>query len=116
MYNGLWLKIIALDPHHLDIIRAVVGTSGIDPVLLLRVIGSCETLLAIGILSGLIYRFVSYFQIIILLIMNLTGAISGGGTIAHPIGLIISNLPTFMCALVVAVHGPGAFSLRLPKR
>jgi hypothetical protein len=45
--------------------------------------------------------------------MNLIGSVGGGGAIAHPFGLIISNLPTIMCALVVATNGPGAFSLRL---
>lgn len=112
-YNGLWLKVIALDAHHLEIIRSVSSNSGFEPAFLLRLIGSAETLLGIGIVSGLFYRFVSYFQIFIILLMNLIGTVGGGGAIAHPFGLIISNLPTIMCALVVATNGPGAFSLRL---
>lgn len=117
-YNGLWLKIIALDAHHLEIVRSVSNSSGIEPALLLRLIGSAETLLGIGIVSGLLYRFVSYFQIFIILLMNLIGSIGGGGAIAHPFGLVISNLPTIMCALVVATNGPGAYSLHIngPKR
>lgn len=110
-YNGLWLKVIAVDAHHLEIVRSVSTSSGLAPVLLLRLIGSAETLLGLGILSGLFYRFVSYFQIFIILLMNLIGSVGGGGAIAHPFGLIISNLPTIMCALVVASNGPGAFSL-----
>ena len=113
LYNGLWLKVIALDPHHLDILRSV--GHGTDPVFLSRVIGSCETLLGCGILSGLLYRFVSYFQIGVILLMNVIGSIFGGGTITHPFGLIISNLPTIMCALIVARHGPGAYALKIPK-
>jgi uncharacterized membrane protein YphA (DoxX/SURF4 family) len=113
LYNGLWLKVIALDPHHLEIVRSVSGGSSIAPVVLLRTIGCCETLLAIGILSGLFYRFVSYFQIAIVLVMNVIGSIFGGGAIAHPVGLIVSNLPLIMCALVVALRGPGAFSLSI---
>lgn len=117
-YNGLWLKVIALDAHHLEIVRSVSNSSGIEPALLLRLIGSAETLLGIGIVSGLFYRFVSYFQIFIILLMNLIGSIGGGGAIAHPFGLVISNLPTIMCALVVATNGPGAYSLHIsgPKR
>lgn len=117
-YNGLWLKVIALDAHHLEIVRSVSNSSGIEPALLLRLIGSAETLLGIGIVSGLFYRFVSYFQIVIILLMNLIGSIGGGGAIAHPFGLVISNLPTIMCALVVATNGPGAYSLNIsgPKR
>jgi uncharacterized membrane protein YphA (DoxX/SURF4 family) len=116
LYNGLWLKVIALDQHHLDIVRSVVGSSGIEPVLLLRGIGGCETLLAVGIISGLFHRFVSYFQIAIIITMNIAGAIGGGGAIVHPFGLVISNLPTIMCALVVALKGPGAFSLRWSQK
>lgn len=117
-YNGLWLKVIALDAHHLEIVRSVSNSSGIEPALLLRLIGSAETLLGIGIVSGLLYRFVSYFQIFIILLMNLIGSIGGGGAIAHPFGLVISNLPTIMCALVVATNGPGAYSLHIngPER
>jgi uncharacterized membrane protein YphA (DoxX/SURF4 family) len=112
LYNGLWLKVISLDPHHLEIVRSVAAGTSIDPTVLLRTIGGCETLLAIGILSGLLYRFVSYFQIVIVLVMNVIGTLFGGGAIAHPVGLIVSNLPLIMCALVVALRGPGAFSLR----
>lgn len=117
-YNGLWLKVIALDAHHLEIVRSVSNSSGIEPALLLRLIGSAETLLGIGIVSGLFYRFVSYFQIFIILLMNLIGSIGSGGAIGHPFGLVISNLPTIMCALVVATNGPGAYSLNIsgPKR
>ncbi|MDP3506623.1 MAG: DoxX-like family protein [Candidatus Melainabacteria bacterium] len=112
-YNGLWLKVIALDAHHLDIVRSVSTGSGLEPSFILRLIGGAETLLGIGIVSGLFYRFVSYFQIFIILLMNLIGSVGGGGAIAHPFGLIVSNLPTIMCALVVAANGPGAFALRL---
>lgn len=104
-----------LDPHHLEIVRSVVGSSRVDPVVVLRTIGGCETLLAVGILSGLFHRFVSYFQIAVIFIMNVAGAIFGGGAIAHPFGLIVSNLPTMMCALIVALRGPGAFSLSFKK-
>lgn len=112
-YNGLWLKVIALDAHHLEIVRSVSSSSGLEPAFTLRLIGSAETLLGVGIVSGLFYRFVSYFQIFIIVLMNLIGSIGGGGAIAHPFGLIISNLPTIMCALVVATNGPGAFALKL---
>ena len=115
-YNGFWLKVIALDAHHLEIVRSVSSSSGIEPAFILRLIGSAETLLGVGIVSGLFYRFVSYFQIFIIVLMNLIGSIGGGGAIAHPFGLIISNLPTIMCALVVATNGPGAFALKLGGR
>jgi uncharacterized membrane protein YphA (DoxX/SURF4 family) len=114
LYNGLWLKVISLDEHHLSILRSV--GNGMDAVFLCRAIGSCETLLACGILSGLFYRFVSYFQIGIILLMNLIGSLFGGGAIAHPFGLIISNLPTIMCALIVAWYGPGDYAIDFKKK
>lgn len=113
-YNGLWLKVIAVDPHHLEIVSSI-ASGGIDPLTLMRMIGGCETLLAIGILSGLFHRFVNYFQIAIVLAMNIIGIMFGGDTIPNPAGLIISNLPLVMCALVVALEGPGAYALTWNK-
>ena len=117
LYNGLWLKVIVLDSHHLQIITSVCAQGGgsLDPAFILRLIGSGETLLAVGIISGLFFRFVSYFQIFIILLMNVIGSISGGAAIPHPFGLIISNLPTIMCALIIARKGPGAWALTLPS-
>ncbi len=117
LYNGLWLKVISLDSHHLQIVQSVCahGATNIDPALVLRLIGGCETLLAAGIISGLFYRFVSYFQIAVILLMNVVGSVSGGGAIAHPFGLIISNLPTIMCAILVAIKGPGTWALDFSK-
>lgn len=115
LYNGLWLKVIELDAHHLKIVTAVCAGSSMSAEFLLRLIGSCETLLALGILSGLFFRFVNYFQIFIVLAMNVVGGISSGGEIPHPYGLLISNLPLVMCAAVLVHYGPGAFALRLRK-
>jgi uncharacterized membrane protein YphA (DoxX/SURF4 family) len=115
LYNGLWLKVIALDPHHLSIVTPIGHSLQISPETMLRSIGGLETLLGIGILSGLFYKFVSYFQIAIVLLMNFIGIIFGGGAIQHPLGLIVSNLPTLMCAWLVAAYGPGSYSLRLPN-
>jgi uncharacterized membrane protein YphA (DoxX/SURF4 family) len=113
LYNGLWLKVIVVEPHHLIIMKGVVAGTDMSPVLLLKLIGSLETLLAVGILSGALNRFVNFFQIAILLLMNAIGIICGKGAIPHPVGLILSNLPMVMCALMVAFWGPGAWALQL---
>lgn len=112
LYNGLWLKIIEVDPHHLQIVSGIARSIGRSPKEFLLIIGALETLLAAGILSGLLNRFVSYFQIGIILLMNTIGIIYGGGAIKDPLGLIIMNLPVIMCALMVARYGPGAYSIR----
>ncbi|MBX9689676.1 MAG: DoxX-like family protein [Candidatus Obscuribacterales bacterium] len=115
LYNGLWLKLIVSDGQHLSIVQSVFTNASVDPLLVLKLIGSCETLLAIGIMSGLCYRFISIFQIVVIVSMNIAGILFGGGAIEHPVGLIVSNLPTIMCALAVAMHGPGWASLAWKK-
>lgn len=113
LYNGLWLKILAVDPHHLEIVQAVFQISMNQAADFLNVIGLLETLLGIGILSGLFHRFVNYFQVFILIVMNSVGIVGGEGSISNPAGLLIMNLPTILCAIIVARHGPGAWALRL---
>lgn len=115
LYNGLWLKILFVDPHHLEILQAVLQTSLNQAANFLNLIGVLETLLGIGILSGLFHRFVNYFQVFILLVMNCIGIVSGEGTIGNPAGLLIMNLPTILCAIAVARYGPGAWALALPR-
>ncbi len=113
LYNGLWLKILAVDPHHLEIVQAVFQISVNQAADFLNVIGALETLLGLGILSGLFYRFVNYFQVFILIAMNSIGIVGGEGSISNPAGLLIMNLPTILCAIIVARYGPGAWALRL---
>ena len=115
LYNGLWLKIVAVDPHHLDIVQAVFQISVNQAADFLNVIGVLETLLGIGILSGLFHRFVNYFQMFILIAMNSIGIVGGEGSISNPAGLLIMNLPTILCAIIVARYGPGAWALRLRR-
>ena len=109
IYQGLWLKVIVRDPHHLEIVRSVGFP---DATAAMLAIGACETLLAAGVLSGLFHRAISTFQIVILLAMNLTGILFGGGNISHPFGLLIGNLPLLICIALIGLYGPGALSLR----
>ncbi len=110
-YNGLWLKLIARDAHHLEIVSAVVAGTRVPPVVGLSVIGGGETLLALGVLSGLWPRFVNGFQIGLLVVMNVCGIIFGGGAIERPVGLLIANLPLIACASMVIALGPGRFAM-----
>ncbi len=105
LYNGLWLKVILLDAEHLAVVQGLEQT-WLSPENLLRLIGSCEILLAIGVLSGLFNRFVSIFQFVILLVMNTIGIVFSGA-IAAPLGLLVQNLPLFFCIGLVAYYGPG---------
>ncbi len=111
LYNGLWLKCLVRDPHHLEIVAAAVGGTGLAAGTALSLIGAGETLLAVGILSGIWWRFVNGFQIGLLVLMNGLGIVFGGGAIERPMGLVISNLPLVACAAMVLVRGPGKFRL-----
>ena len=111
LYNGLWLKIVAHDAHHRAIVAAVFGADWRANLALL-LIGCAETLLGLGIASGIAWRLVNIVQIGVLLAMNLVGIFFGGGEIAHPLGLLIQNLPLFCCATLILVQGPGPFVLK----
>ncbi len=110
-YNGLWLKLWERDAHHLEIVAAAVGGTGVSAGLALAGIGGGETLLALGILSGIWARFVNGFQIGLLVVMNGVGILAGGGAIERPIGLLVSNLPLVTCAAMVMIFGPGKWAL-----
>jgi uncharacterized membrane protein YphA (DoxX/SURF4 family) len=112
LYNGFWLKIVLRDPHHRAIVAAVFGHDWRADLGLIF-IGSAETLLALGIASGMAHRFVNSIQIVVLLAMNIVGIVCGGGEIAHPVGLLIQNLPLICCAALIIVQGPGPFVLKL---
>ncbi len=110
-YNGLWLKIWARDVHHLAIVTSATANTGIEPGFAMIFIGGGETLLALGLLSGLWPRFVNAFQICLLLSMNIAGIILGGGAIERPVGLLIANLPLMLCAALVMIFGPGRWTI-----
>ena len=111
LYQGLWLKVITRDAHHLSIV-ASVGLP--KPEIAMLMIGLGETMIGAAVLSGLFHRLVSGFQIILLLAMNLTGILFGGGNVTNPAGLLIGNLPLIMCILAIGLYGPGAWSLTRP--
>lgn len=105
LYNGLWLKILAVDPHHAQIVASTLGHPA-----WLTVIGSGEALLALGILSGWLSRFVNGVQLLLLIAMNTVGILFSG-QIANPAGLVISNLPLAACTVALLLFGPGKWTL-----
>lgn len=105
LYNGLWLKVMLLDAEHLAVVQGL-GVDFTSPENLLRLIGFAETLLTLGIWSGLFNRFVSIFQLVVLIVMNSIGIIFSGA-IAEPLGLFVQNLPLFFCIIIVAIYGAG---------
>lgn len=98
LYQGLWLKLIVRDPQHLQVVESVGPVAGLAPADFLTLIGAGETLLALGILSGLLHNFVALFQIALLVSMNSIGILSGG--VEKPLGLVVGNLPLLVCMLL----------------
>lgn len=116
LYEGLYLKVIAPSAHELQIVTEVVGGSGISPRAFMAVIGAGETLLALGVLSGLFFRPLAVFQIVLLLAMNGSGIAFGNGSITEPLSLLVHNLPFLACIALIGVYGPGAYSLTSSQR
>ena len=115
LYEGLWLKVLARDPHQLSIVKSF-AFDPLTPLILMTLIGCGETLLGLTVLSGLFWRFVASFQGVLLITMNITGILFGGGQIAQPVGLLIHNLPFLACIATLGIYGPGKPVLKLPNR
>jgi uncharacterized membrane protein YphA (DoxX/SURF4 family) len=111
LYEGLWLKLIRRAPHELAVVEGVGGFGPLTPLQFLQAVGAGETLLAVGVLSGLWWRGLAWFQIALLAAMNAVGILMGGGAIAEPAGLVVRNLPFVACIALVGLCGPGAFAL-----
>jgi uncharacterized membrane protein YphA (DoxX/SURF4 family) len=81
---------------------------------MLALIGCGETLLALGVLSGLFSRPLAWLQAALVVLMNTGGIVFAGGTaIEDPLGLVIHNLPFLACVALVGTYGPGPHTLTL---
>jgi uncharacterized membrane protein YphA (DoxX/SURF4 family) len=112
LYHGLWMKLILVAPHHLAVVEGLGPVGGLTPRALLFVIGTGESLLGLGAVSGWCPRFVAWFQIGLVVAMNAIGILAGRGAITDPAALVVGNLPFIACALVVAMEGAGAWVWR----
>lgn len=116
LYEGLWQKLIRRAPHELAVVEGVGGVGPLTPAQFLQFVGAGETLLALGVLSGLWWRPLAWFQIALLAAMNGVGIVMGGGAISDPAGLIVRNVPFVLCIAVVGLYGPGAGALGWSRR
>jgi uncharacterized membrane protein YphA (DoxX/SURF4 family) len=109
IYEGLWLKIIHPSPHELAVMRSV-AFGPFPPERLLCGIGCGEVLLGLGVLTRFSPLALAWVQAVILIMMNGIGILFGGHSIPDPAGLIIHNLPFFMCIVILGLAEP----VRLP--
>jgi uncharacterized membrane protein YphA (DoxX/SURF4 family) len=107
LYEGLWLKIVHPVPHEVAVVESVAFGS-LTPERLLALIGGGETLMGLGVLSGLYPRFLAWFQGSVLVLMNGIGIAFSHGAIADPLGLVLKNLPLLLCIIVLGLYSPGA--------
>ena len=105
LYNGTYLKVIAVDPEHLRVVEAVGQVGPLAPPDFLFLIGLGETILGLWILSGWQYRWSCRLQFALIVLMNLIGILSGG--VPNPAAVIITNLPLLACIWMAERLGPG---------
>ena len=100
LYQGGWLKLIAVDPHHLSIVEAAAPFG--HPRLWIGAIGAFECLLAIWFLSGWRHRWCAWIQVALLVVMNTGGILSAGSEIPDPVGMVLMNV-----VFALAILGAG---------
>lgn len=106
-YQGLYLKLLLRDSHHLKAVAACVGSSHAAAALTLAGVG--ETLLGLLVLIGLWTRPLAALQIVLVLAANAL-ALSHGAA-GDPAALVIANLPFLACLGMLAIHGPGRWNV-----
>lgn len=111
-YNGLYLKLILVDPEHLKVVQEVGGLGPLSPEQFLFLIGLGETALGLFILSSWKYRIACSIQIALVVSMNVIGIASGG--VDKPLALVAVNLPLLACMGVALRCGPGTWSRHEP--
>lgn len=115
IYEGLWLKVVHPSAHELAVVGSVT-IGPLSPAGFLRLIGWGETVLGLGVLTGLYYRFLAWIQALLLVLMNGIGILIAGKAIADPLGLVIHNLPLLLCIAVLGTCGPGPFALQYSRQ
>jgi uncharacterized membrane protein YphA (DoxX/SURF4 family) len=108
LYNGLYIKLILVDPEHLKVVQEVGQIGPLTPPLFLSLIGLGETALGVLILTGWRYRQACFFQIALVVAMNVIGIASGG--VDKPLALVAANLPLLACMGIGSRLGPGGWS------
>ncbi len=100
LYQGAWLKVIAVDPHHLSIVESAIPFG--SPRLWIGAIGAFETFLAIWFLAGWKRPWCAWAQVGLLVVMNTGGILSAGEEIPDPVGMVLMNL-----VFAIAILGAG---------
>lgn len=114
LYEGLYMKLLARDPHELSIVSAVGAPLGLTAQQFLFAIGTGETLLAFAVFAGWFARPLALLQAFLLFSMNVVGVFLGQGRIEDPAGLLVRNGPLFLLFFLLGRYGAGAYTVPNP--
>lgn len=90
LYQGGWLKLFAVDSHHLSIVEAAVPFGSAR--FWIGAIGAMECLLAIWFLVGWRRRLCAWLQVALLVAMNTGGILFSSEQIPDPMGMVLMNV------------------------
>ena len=97
IYQGIWLKIIARDPEFL----AFIENLGLpNPGITLTIIGICEGLLGLAVLSGAYPKALAKLQIVLILATGFLAAFSSTAAAGNTFGVFLSNAPLLLCIVI----------------
>jgi predicted DCC family thiol-disulfide oxidoreductase YuxK/uncharacterized membrane protein YphA (DoxX/SURF4 family) len=102
IYHGLFSKLLHVYPRHLLIVQSVPGLAGDVGVRVLILVGTCEVLLGLWVLSGVAPRIAAIVQTFTLLSMNVIELTWARAHLLWPAGLVPVNLLFLACAWIVA--------------
>lgn len=104
LYQGIWLKILAVDPRHLAIVAA--APTWIAPRAALAIIGAVEALFGVASLLGWRPRLFAWLQIGTLAAMNAAGIAFAAASIPDIPGMLLMNLVFALAIWGLAHHAP----------
>ena len=104
LYQGLWLKLLAVDARHLAIVASAPAC--IPPRFALGCIGAVETLFGLAVLLRWRPRLFAWLQIAALAAMNTAGILFAGERIPDIGGMLTMNLVFALAVWGLARHEP----------
>ena len=104
LYQGLWLKVLAVDARHLAIVAS--APAFVPARVALACIGAVETLFGIALLLRCKPRLFAWLQIATLAGMNGAGILFGGEHITDIGGMLTMNLVFALAIWGLAHHAP----------
>jgi uncharacterized membrane protein YphA (DoxX/SURF4 family) len=102
LYHGLVNKLLHANPRHLQIVRSVPIFNDVTAPIALAIIGVCEILIALWILSGRSPQRCAAIQTAILIPMNVVEIIWARPHLLSPAGLLPLNIAFLSVAWIAA--------------